>query len=249
MMLETDLEQFIHLKELRMTKSEQQSNMFWFPTPVYPGKTEDHTSLQRQIPKELHELKENRNSNLEITKNPEQNSLNDSIGGHTRWETSSGSYFGWVSRYFCKKWKWHRIEHGFHCGTNTKGWQNCLQTKITIADPAKKRPIFWYDSDAQKWNSYSVALLYSCNLIIAQRKQTENLRQLVDLMKIKSLTSVSDYTNNNQPVIPCQMQHNIWQVSFSSASSFATKRITICWMRTKGQWKGLHLNLPAELLL
>ena len=41
---------------LRTSKPEQQDNTFWFPTPEYPGKPEDHTPIQTRILKELNEL-------------------------------------------------------------------------------------------------------------------------------------------------------------------------------------------------
>ena len=44
---------------LRTNKTEQQSNIFWFPTPENLGKTEDHTPIQTRYLKESNELKEN----------------------------------------------------------------------------------------------------------------------------------------------------------------------------------------------
>ena len=43
---------------LRTSKSEQQDNTFWFPTPENPGKPEDHTPIQTRIRSELNELKD-----------------------------------------------------------------------------------------------------------------------------------------------------------------------------------------------
>ena len=43
---------------LRTNKPDQQTNIFWFPTPKNPGKTEDHTSIQTRILKELCELQQ-----------------------------------------------------------------------------------------------------------------------------------------------------------------------------------------------
>ena len=40
---------------LRTKKPDQQNNTFWFPTPENPGKTEDHTPIQRRILTELRE--------------------------------------------------------------------------------------------------------------------------------------------------------------------------------------------------
>ena len=48
---------------LRTNKPGQQSITFWFPTPENPVKTEDHTPIQTQIPKELHELQEKEEQN------------------------------------------------------------------------------------------------------------------------------------------------------------------------------------------
>ena len=48
-----------YLNELvRTNKPEQQNETFWFPKPENPGKTEDHTTIQTQILKELRELQE-----------------------------------------------------------------------------------------------------------------------------------------------------------------------------------------------
>ena len=43
---------------LRTSKPEQQDNTFWFPTPEYPGKPEDHTPVQTRILNELNELQD-----------------------------------------------------------------------------------------------------------------------------------------------------------------------------------------------
>ena len=54
-----DLDRPAYLNELlRTNKSEQQDNMFCFPTPENPGKPEDHTPIQTRILKELNELKD-----------------------------------------------------------------------------------------------------------------------------------------------------------------------------------------------
>ena len=41
---------------LRTNKTDQQNNIFWFPTPENPGNTEDHTPIQTRILTELCEL-------------------------------------------------------------------------------------------------------------------------------------------------------------------------------------------------
>ena len=43
-----------------------------------------------------------------------------------------------------------------------------------------------------------------------------------------------------------QTQHNTWQGNLSSARLIAHKPITVCRWRSNGQWKRLHLILPAE---
>ena len=50
---------------LRTNKPEQQSNTFWFPTPENIGKPEDHTPIQTRILKELKELKDKEEPNLQ----------------------------------------------------------------------------------------------------------------------------------------------------------------------------------------
>ena len=54
-----DLDLTAFLNELlRTSKTEQQDNTFWFPTPENPGKPEDHTPIQTRILKELNEPKD-----------------------------------------------------------------------------------------------------------------------------------------------------------------------------------------------
>ena len=52
---------------LRANKPEQQDNTFWFSTPEYPGKPEDHTPLQTRILKDLYELKDKEKLNPQET--------------------------------------------------------------------------------------------------------------------------------------------------------------------------------------
>ena len=59
MIPQDDPDMTAYLNELLKTsKSEQQDNTFWFPTPENPGKPEEHTPIQARILKELNELKE-----------------------------------------------------------------------------------------------------------------------------------------------------------------------------------------------
>ena len=44
------------IKLLGTSKPEQQNNVFWFPTPENPGKTEDNTTIQTRFLRELREL-------------------------------------------------------------------------------------------------------------------------------------------------------------------------------------------------
>ena len=46
----------------------------------------------------------------------------------------------------------------------------------------------------------------------------------------------------------CQMRHNTWQWSLSSASSIYHRRINVSWWRTNSWWKWLHSILAAEPL-
>ena len=52
---------------LRTSKTAQQDNTFWFPTPENPGKTENHTPIQTRILNELNELKDKENLNPQET--------------------------------------------------------------------------------------------------------------------------------------------------------------------------------------
>ena len=59
MIPQDDPDMTAYLNELlRTNKSQQHDNTFWFPTPEYPGKPEDHTPIQTRILKELNELKD-----------------------------------------------------------------------------------------------------------------------------------------------------------------------------------------------
>ena len=59
---EADPDLTIYLSELlKINKPEQQSNKFWFPTPKFPGNSDDHTPIQTRILKEMHDLKEKKN--------------------------------------------------------------------------------------------------------------------------------------------------------------------------------------------
>ena len=59
MIPQDDPDMTAYLNELlRTNKSEQEDNMFWFPTPENPGKPKEHTPIQARILKELNELKE-----------------------------------------------------------------------------------------------------------------------------------------------------------------------------------------------
>ena len=59
-----DPELTAHLNEfLRTNKPEQPNNIFWFPTPENPGKSEDHTPIQTRTIKEIIELKDKEKPN------------------------------------------------------------------------------------------------------------------------------------------------------------------------------------------
>ena len=57
MIPEVDQDLITYLTELlRTNKPDQQTNIFWFPSPENLGNTEDHTRIQTRILKELREL-------------------------------------------------------------------------------------------------------------------------------------------------------------------------------------------------
>ena len=52
-----------HLTEqLKTNKPEQRAKTFWFPTPKNSANTDEHTAIQKRIPKELRELQQKKTS-------------------------------------------------------------------------------------------------------------------------------------------------------------------------------------------
>ena len=68
MITEGDLNLNTYLTELlRMTKPQQQTSTFRFPTPEKPGKKEPHTLIQKRILAEMTELKEKEKLNPTVS--------------------------------------------------------------------------------------------------------------------------------------------------------------------------------------
>ena len=83
--------------------------------------------------------------------------------------------------------------------------------------------------------------------IFSERKPNGKLRLFVDLPKINSLIA-EDYTNNIQPVstLSDAAQHLAGKSLFCKLD--CSQAYYVCRWRTNGQWKCLHLILPADLL-
>ena len=75
---------------LRTDEREQQTNIFWFPTPENPGKTEENTPIHPRILKESTEVKDN------AKLNPQDN---------TESRTNFLKRFDWTERFLIKTQK------------------------------------------------------------------------------------------------------------------------------------------------
>ena len=59
----------------KSTRTEEDQENYWFPTPEEPGDPHLHTPIQQRILRELHNLQELENSTLKMTLSPGNNSL------------------------------------------------------------------------------------------------------------------------------------------------------------------------------
>ena len=96
---------------LRTNKPEQQNNMFWFPTPENPGKTEDHTPIQTRIVKELTELKDKEKLNPQESKESSDKLLKRFDSTDTLLtEKEKQAILGYPGRL---SWHFRQTQHGY----------------------------------------------------------------------------------------------------------------------------------------
>ena len=187
---------------LRTIKPEQQNNKFWFPTPVNPGKPEDHTPIQTRILKELIELNEKEKLNPQESSESQNNFL---------------KWFYWTDKLVTEIAKqaiedilveYHDVfaRHRMNIGMNTE-----CKLKLTPKDDkavfsqSLPMPIHLKEDlivELALMHKYGIitVLPFSkyASPILAQRKPNGKLL-LVDLRKINNLIA-DDYTNNKHPV-------------------------------------------------
>ena len=188
---------------LRMNKTEQQNNIFWFPTHENPGKPEDHTPIQTRSLKDLNELKDKEKLNQQKSTESPSKFL---------------KRFDWTDRLLTETEKqaiedilvdYHDIfaTYRMDIGKNTE-----FQVKPTpkedkvVYSQSLPMPIHLKEDliiELAPMYKYGIiaVLLFSkyASPIFAQRKPSGNLRLLVHLRKINTLIA-ADYANNNHPV-------------------------------------------------
>ena len=200
---EGDPDLITYLTELlRTNKPDQQTNIFWFPTPENPGNTEEHTPIQTRILKELRELQQ-------------KQKLNPKDDNESRIEFFKR--FDWTDTLLNENEK-HAVEdilveyhdifarHRMDIGMNTE-FKVRLTPKDDKAVYSQNLPLPIHLKDL----IVELALMHKYGIItvlpfskyaspiFAQRKPNGKLRLLVDLRKINTLIA-DDYTNNNHPV-------------------------------------------------
>ena len=198
MIPEVDPDLITYLTELLRT-----NNTFWFPTPLNPCNTEEHTPIQTRILKELRELQ------LKEKLNPKNN---------TESRTEFLKRFDWTDTLLTETEKqavedilveYHDIfaRHRMDIGINTEF--NVRPTpKDDKAVYSQNLPI---PVHLKEVSIVELALMHKYGIItvlpfskyaspiFAQRKPNGKIRLLVDLRKINTLIA-DDYTNNNHRV-------------------------------------------------
>ena len=188
---------------LRTTKTDQQNNIFWVPTPEIPGNMQDHTPIQTKILKELRGLQ------LKGKLNPK----NDI---ESRMELSKR--FDWTDTLFTETAK-HAIEviivechdifarHRMDIGKNTEFKVKLApQDDKAVYSQSLPMPIHLKEDlivEFALMRKYGIitVLPFSkyASPIFTQRETNGKLRLVVDLRKINILIA-DDYTNNKHPI-------------------------------------------------
>ena len=247
-----DLDLNAYLNELlRTNKPEQQSNIFWFPTPDKPGKPEDDTPIQKRILKEKNEIKDKERLNPQETTEA-RNKLRkrfcwtDTLLAETEEQATEDILV-----------EYHEIfaRHRMDIGTNTEFTVN-LTPKNDKAVYSQSLPMSIHLKEDL---IVELALIHKYGIwqyCFSPSRQVQYLHKGSPMENYVSL-SISGksivWLWMTIPTIVIQLalyrtQHNTWQKSHYSANLTAPKLITVCRGRTNGQRKCLHSILLAELL-
>ena len=164
MIPEGDPDLITYLTELlRTNKQDQQTNIFWFPTPENPGNTEEHTPIQTRILKELHELqgKEKLNPKDDVEsrmKNQKRSDWTETLLTETEKQAVEDilvEYHDIFAR--------HRMDIGmnteFKVRPTPKDDKAAYSRKTTHADPPERRFNCCARPYGQLWDHHSVTLL------------------------------------------------------------------------------------------
>ena len=188
---------------LRIIEPDQGKHFFWFSTPKKPGKTEDHTSIQTQNFRELHESREK-----------EKLKSKDEVELWVRFLER----FGWTNTLLTKIDKhavgdilveYHDLfaSHKMDIGMNTE-FKMRLTPKAQQAFYSQSLPMpihlenYLFVEFALMHKYGFITILPFSNYkrpIFAHRKPNGKLRLFVDLRKINTLIA-DDLTINNHPV-------------------------------------------------
>ena len=204
MIPEGDPDLVTYLTELlRTNKPDQQTNTFRFPTPKNPGNTDDHTTIQTRILKELREVQQKENLNPKDYIESRMEFLKRFDWSDTLLtETEKQAVEEFLVEYqdiFARQ--------GMDIGMNTE-----FKVKLTPKDDkavysqSLPMPIHLKEDlivELALMHEYGIitVLPFSkyASPIFAQRKPNGKLRLLVNLRKNNTLIA-DDYTNNNHPV-------------------------------------------------
>ena len=190
---------------LKTSKTDEVNETYWFPTPQYPGKEEEHTPIQTRILNELRELEQ-----IEQLKPLEDTNSRDQFLSNFDW-TNSTLQLDAKQAVEDLLVEFHDTfaRHRSDIGINTE-----FKVQLT---PLDNRPAYSQSLPApinlKDEFLVELALLHKYGIIttlpfgkyvspiFAQRKPNEKLRLSVDLRKIDTLIA-DDYFNNNSPVSP-----------------------------------------------
>ena len=176
---------------------------FWFPTPENPGYSDEHTSIQKRILRELQAPQDQKT--LDPTKDKE--SIPKFLGNFD-WKDSTltTEENGKNSELYVEFYDIF-ARHRFDIDMNEE-----FKVKLTPKDdspsysqrlPAPKKLKKDFLVELAKLHKYQIIItlpfLKYASPIFAQKKPNGKLRLLVDLRKIKNLIS-DDYINSNHPV-------------------------------------------------
>ena len=204
MIPEVDPDLITYLTELLGTNQPgQKINTFCFPTPEYPGNTDDQTPNQKRILKELPELKLKEKLNPKDNIESEMKFLKRFDWTHTLLTETQNQAVGDILVDYHDIFARHRMDIGMNTEFKVKltpkddkaVWSQNLPRPIHL-----KKDLIFELALMQKHGILTV-LPFSkyVSPIFARRKPNGKLRLLVDLRKVNTLFA-DHYTNNSHPV-------------------------------------------------